>query len=113
LAAALVSTLGLGACLQDEPTGNERSDARLLLRADLSGTAVATLVVEVTAPDIAPSLSFNIGIVGGAAAGTITIPSGSNRTITIRALTRVAFRRTTGRSPSASSLARIRRSRSC
>ena len=87
LAAALVSTLGLGSCLQSEPTDSRPSPpgARLLLRADLSGTAAATLVAEVTAPDIAPALVFNIGIVAGAAAGTITIPAGSNRTVTLRA----------------------------
>ncbi len=86
-AAALVSTLGLASCLS-EPTDTRPSpaDAKLLLRADLSATAtVATLVVEVSAPDIDPALLFNIGIVAGAAAGTITIPSGSDRTITIRA----------------------------
>lgn len=84
-AAALVSTLWLGSCLS-EPTDTRPSpDAKLLLRADLSGTAVATLVVEVTAPDIAQTLVFNIGIVAGAATGTITIPAGSDRTITIRA----------------------------
>jgi hypothetical protein len=61
------------------------SAASLLLRADVSGTAVATLVAEVTAPDIAPALVFNVAIVAGVAAGTITIPAGSNRTITLRA----------------------------
>jgi len=85
LAAALVSPLGLGSCLQGEPTDIPPSEARLLLRADLSGTAVATLVVEVTAADIAPALLFNIPIVAGAAAGTITLPAGANRTIAIRA----------------------------
>jgi hypothetical protein len=87
LTAALVSTLGLGSCLQSVPTDSSRqpSEARLLLRADLSGTAVATLVVEVTAADIAPTLLFNIPVVAGAAAGTITLPAGSNRTIAIRA----------------------------
>ena len=78
--------LGLVSCLQS-PTDNRSplSDAKLLLRADVSGTAVATIVVEVTAPDIAPALLFNIGIAGGVAAGTITIPAGADRTITIRA----------------------------
>lgn len=85
--AALVATLGLGSCLSGEPTDirTQPPEATLLLRADLSATAVATLVVEVTAPDIAPALLFNIPIVAGAAVGTITLPSGSNRTITIRA----------------------------
>ncbi len=86
LAAALLSAVGLGSCLS-EPTDSTRppSEAKLLLRADLSGTAVATLVVEVTAPDIAPPLLFNIPIVAGAALGTITVPAGSDRTVAIRA----------------------------
>lgn len=85
LGLALVSTLGLASCL-NEPTdsGRRQPEARLLLRADLSGTAVATLVVEVTAPDISPALLFNIRIVAGAAVGTITLPAGSGRTIAIR-----------------------------
>lgn len=85
LAAALVSSLWLGSCLSEPTDTRPSSYATLLLRADLSATAVATLVVEVTAPDIAPPLLFNIGIVAGAAAGTITIPAGTDRTITIRA----------------------------
>jgi Big-like domain-containing protein len=87
LAAVWVATLALGSCLPGEPTDipPQPSQASLLLRADLSTTAVATLVVEVTAPDIAPPLLFNIPIVAGAAVGTITLPAGSNRTIAIRA----------------------------
>jgi len=87
LAAVLVATLALGSCLPGEPTAipPQPSEASLLLRADLSTTAVATLVVEVTAPDIAPPLLFNIPIVAGAAVGTIALPAGSNRTIAIRA----------------------------
>jgi Big-like domain-containing protein len=85
LGAALISTLALASCLS-EPTDSARRppEARLLLRADLSATAVATLVVEVTAGDISPPLLFNIPIVAGAAVGTITLPAGSARTIAIR-----------------------------
>ena len=57
----------------------------LIVRADVSAAAVATLVAEVTAPDIASALVFNIPIVAGVASGTITIPAGSNRTVTLRA----------------------------
>jgi hypothetical protein len=87
LAAALVSTLGLGSCLQGEPTDSPLGppEARLLLRADVSASAVATLVAEVTGADIPTALTFNIPIAGGLASGTITVPSGSNRTIAIRA----------------------------
>jgi hypothetical protein len=45
----------------------------------------ATIVANVTAPDIPTMLVFNIPIVNGTATGTITIPAGSNRTITLRA----------------------------
>jgi hypothetical protein len=86
LVAALLATFGLASCLS-EPTDSTRpppAEAHLLLRADLSTTAVATLVVEVSAPDITPGLLFNIPIVAGTAVGTITLPAGSNRTIAIR-----------------------------
>jgi uncharacterized protein YjdB len=55
------------------------------LTADVSGMTVARLVVEVTAPDIVTPLVFNITITAGVASGTITVPSGSDRTITMRA----------------------------
>jgi len=57
----------------------------LIVRADVSGSSVATLVAEVTAPDIPAALIFNIPISAGVASGTITIPAGSNRTVTLRA----------------------------
>ena len=46
---------------------------------------MAGLVVEVTAPDITSLLVFNIPIANGVASGTITLPAGSNRTITMHA----------------------------
>ena len=55
------------------------------VRADVSGTLIALVVVQVSAPDINPPLVFNIPIATGIAAGTITIPAGSSRTITMRA----------------------------
>jgi Big-like domain-containing protein len=62
-----------------------RGHGTLTVRADVSTSAVATLVADVTAPDIPTPLIFNIPIAGGLAAGTITIPAGSNRTVTLRA----------------------------
>ncbi len=86
LGLALVSTLGLASCLSEPTDGGRRPpEARLLLRADVSAAAVATLVAEVTAPDIPTALIFNIPVVGGVASGTIALPAGSNRTIAIRA----------------------------
>jgi len=62
-----------------------QGNGTLIVRADVSASAVATLVAEVTAPDIPTALVFNIPIVAGVASGTITIPAGSNRTVTLRA----------------------------
>jgi hypothetical protein len=59
--------------------------ATLVIRADVSGTSVATVVVGVAAPDIPTTLVFNIPVANGVALGTITIPAGSNRAITLRA----------------------------
>jgi len=64
------------------PTGGE---ATLSIRADVSGTSVATVVVDVTAPDIPTALVFNIPVVTGVALGTVTVPAGSNRTVSMRA----------------------------
>src|SRR5207247_8898164 len=53
--------------------------------ADPSATAVATVVVEGTAADIATALVFNLPSVDRVASGTITVPAGANRTFTMRA----------------------------
>ena len=45
----------------------------LIVRADVSGSSVATLVAEVTAPDIPAALIFNIPISAGVASGTVTL----------------------------------------
>lgn len=76
-----------GSCVpydSTQPSGAHR-ETTLLVRADLSAAAVASLVLEVTAPDITTPLVFNIPIAGGVASSTITIPAGSNRTITMHA----------------------------
>jgi len=82
--AAFSSLLVLVSCSPGTAPG-DRVDAKLIVTANVSGTAVATVVVEVTAPDLATPMVFNIPVVAGVASGTITIPAGSNRTITIRA----------------------------
>ena len=65
------------------PSGDGR--AHLAVRADVSGTAVTTVVVEVSAADLPQRLVFNFIVANGVASGTITIPAGTGRTITIRA----------------------------
>ncbi len=87
IAAAAVAVLVVGSCLAGDPTGTplHRSDARLLLQADLSSTSVASLVVEVTAADIPTPLVFNIPVEQRVATGTITLPAGASRTMALRA----------------------------
>jgi glucose/arabinose dehydrogenase len=87
LGATLASLLALGSCLpRDVTEPDDHRATTLLVRADVSAVAsVATLVVEVTAADIPTPLVFNIPIADGVASGTITLPAGSNRTITMHA----------------------------
>jgi collagenase-like protein with putative collagen-binding domain/uncharacterized protein DUF6298/Big-like domain-containing protein len=87
LTATLLSLIALGSCLPREPAGvdGRAVQTTLFIRAALTGTTVATVVVEVTAPDIPTPLVFNIRTVNGVAAGAISVPSGSNRTITLNA----------------------------
>jgi Big-like domain-containing protein len=80
----LASVSVLAAC-GDGPIDPNQGHGTLIVRADVSATAVATLVAEVTAPDIPVPLLFNIPISAGVASGTITVPAGSNRTVTLRA----------------------------
>jgi uncharacterized protein YjdB len=81
--AALTSLALLGACTE-APQAPGR-DGTLNVSANLSATSVAMVVVVVTAADIPSPLTFNLTIVSGVASGTITIPAGSNRTITMHA----------------------------
>ena len=81
---ALAPLLLLASCNPStEPPAH--GQAHLAVTANVAGTAVATVVVEVTAPDIPTPLVFNFVVADGFASGTLTIPAGSNRTITIRA----------------------------
>ncbi|HEY3279506.1 MAG TPA: right-handed parallel beta-helix repeat-containing protein [Gemmatimonadales bacterium] len=57
----------------------------LVLRADVSATSVALVVVQVTAPDITAPLVFNIPVTNGLAIGSVALPAGSNRTLTMHA----------------------------
>src|SRR5881396_1773607 len=85
LPATLAALLAVGACVPRDLTEPPADRATLVVRADVSAAAVASLVVEVTAPDISTPLVFNIPIANGVASGTITLPAGSNRTITMHA----------------------------
>ncbi len=81
-AAALACLLTVLAC--DSGVG-PNGEATLILFANVSATSVATVVVDVSAPDIQTPLVFNIPVVSGVAADTIAVPAGSHRTIAMRA----------------------------
>lgn len=83
--AALLPVLLLAGCSSGDVTRPPGGQASLIVHVNVAGTAVATVVVDVSAPDIPTPLVFNIPVTGGVASGTITIPAGSNRTIGIRA----------------------------
>ena len=82
---ALASLLAFAACARHGAVDPGGGQATLVVRADLSATTVASVVVEVTAPDFATAMVFNIPIVNRVATGTITLQAGSSRTITMRA----------------------------
>lgn len=63
----------------------ESSAARLVISATVIGTPVATLVATVSAPDIPVSIVKNLIVEGGAASGTLAMPPGLARTITVTA----------------------------
>jgi hypothetical protein len=82
---AVTSVLALATCAPGDIDGPNSGSATLAISADLSGTSVAVVVLEVTAVDIPTPLVFNLPVVSGVASGTITLPAGSGRTIHIRA----------------------------
>jgi hypothetical protein len=84
LFAAGVSLLAVG-CRGRDVIAPDGRTVSLLVRADLSATAAASVVVVVTATDIATPLVFNLGVSNGTASGTVTLPVGSARTITMHA----------------------------
>jgi hypothetical protein len=83
---AVLTSLSIvaAACSGDvtQPPGGE---ATFRVTADLSATGVALVVVQVTGPGITTPLTFNLPIENGVASGTVTIPAGSSRTISMLA----------------------------
>ena len=94
--AALIVALGLAACsdsgVTPPPGTPTSSQVSLAVRVDVSAFSTITqVVVEVTAPDIETPLAFNLTITNGIASGSITIPAGSQRTITVTAFDAAAI----------------------
>lgn len=64
-------------------TGPESAELDIIM--NIFGTSISTIVAEVTASDIDPAVVDTLEIQGDTAKGTLTIPAGSDRTITLRA----------------------------
>ena len=85
LALALLAAV-LASCSDLAGPGPEGGDgASIRVTANVSGTPISTLVVEVTAPDITTPLVFNLEAQNGVAAGTIKVPPGQQRTFAVKA----------------------------
>ena len=69
----------------DRTSGPADTPAQLVISASVIGTPVATLVVEVTGPGISVPVLQNIPVTDGRATGTIKMPPGESRRITVRA----------------------------
>src|SRR5258708_20953202 len=82
---ALLASVLVSACAKEPTAVNRNHDASLQVFLSLTSSAIASVVVTVTAPDIADTLAFNLHIQNGTASGTIVVPTGSNRTVTVRA----------------------------
>ena len=73
--------LALGACA-DSPTQPRDEQARLSVSAAVAGTPIATIVITVSAADIARPLVFNLPVHDGLATGTLHVPPGPARLFT-------------------------------
>ncbi len=83
---ALVALSAVWACQEPTRPSTAGGDARVQLQASVAGTSARTFLVGVTARDLSSELLFRIDAVDGVVTGPLTIPSGSARTISIRAL---------------------------
>lgn len=84
LAIALGAVLAFGCA--DSPVGDQSATGEIPILADLSDLHVSGLVVEVTADDIPDPLVFNLPIILGVGTGTISVPAGPGRKITVTGL---------------------------
>ena len=83
---ALVPVIFALGC-SDNPTAPPQvgDDSRMMLSASVVGTPIATLAVTITASDITTPIVTNLTVSSGVATGTLKMPPGSARTITVRA----------------------------
>ena len=85
-AACALAGLVLSSSCELRPTGPSTQElAELRVSALVVGTPINLLVVRVTASDIPTPLVFNLPVQNGVAQGTIRLPPGMKRTITVDA----------------------------
>jgi hypothetical protein len=80
LAAAVASAIG---CERQATGPAAPQEASLSINANLTGTAITGVVVDVTGPGIPDTLVFNLTVSSGQASGTIQVPTGSGRVLTV------------------------------
>ena len=82
---SLYAVLALSACSESSNVGPDFEPGMAVVPVMVSAApGLSTLVVEITATDITTPLAYNLTMVDGTASDTITIPAGSDRTITVR-----------------------------
>ena len=81
---AAFASLALG-CSHDATAPKSNNVAVLILNANLSGTAVTSVVVDVTGPGIPDTLVFNLTVSNGQVSGTLQLPAGSARVVIVHA----------------------------
>ena len=83
VAATLAAAIALN-CSRDTTAPVTTPEASLSINANLSGTAITGVVVKVSGPGIPDTLVFNLTVSNGQASGTIQVPTGSSRLLSIR-----------------------------
>lgn len=83
----LLATVALTLVACERPTviPPNPEPAQIAVSANVAATAIATMVIRVTAADIPNPLVFNMAINGGLATGTIAVPAGSARKLELDA----------------------------
>ena len=83
----LLVSLLLAACGSPDATGPspDGSSAEVRVSANVSNTTISTIVVTISAADLAISPVFNLTVSNGVASGTLRMPPGSARTFTVTA----------------------------
>jgi hypothetical protein len=84
----LCAVLAFSACSESSNVSPDFEPGMAVVPVMVSAApGLSTLVVEITATDITSPLAYNLTMVDGTASDTITIPAGSDRTITVRGYT--------------------------